>query len=417
MKVLWFEVTPPGTYSGNALVIGGWQDSLERVVRSIPEIELSIAFESQGQDTVPKKVDNVTYYPIVVKYTKSEKKQAMESWNVQAEKLIPAMREIVEQVNPDLIHVFGTEWPFGLISEITEIPVVIHIQGAIAPYNNAMFPPSYNLWDVFRNIGWTHFSRLKKAWKAYKYDCSRLDIEMRTWKSASHYMGRTHWDKALSAVMHPNRHYYHVEEALRDSFTSPKKFWVTPAGNKIHLISTGCSNFWKGPDMLLKTARIMSDLGVDFEWKVAGMMSEDIKSMVERREGGKFKDYNVNFIGFTQPDKLSEELCNSTIYVHTAYVENSPNSICEAQCLGVPIVSTNVGGISTLVKDGEQGILVPANDPWQMAYAIVQLAADKTLMKKFSDSSKAIARVRHSDKNIAEQLLSTYNSILKKDNV
>lgn len=416
MKILWFEVTPPGAYLGQGGVIGGWQDSLERIVKQIPDINLSIAFEVSGVQPEPQIIDGVAYYPIALQYTKEEMKQAKTSWNVNAEKLIPQLQNIVEIVKPDLIHVFGTEWPFGLIAEYTNIPVVIHIQGSIAPYNNAMFPPGYNMFDIFRDVGWLNVTKVMQAWNTYKFDCSRLDVEMRVWRSVSHYMGRTHWDEALSEVMHPGRHYFHVEEALRKEFTTTDKVWSPPKGNTIHIISTGCSNFWKGPDMLLKTAKILMELKIDFEWLVAGQMPNNIKQIVERKVGIDFNKCHVKFLGFIQPKDLSELLLKSTLYAHTAYVENSPNSICEAQCLGVPIVSTNVGGIESLVKNGEQGILVPANDPWQMAHAIIRLAKDENLMKCFSISSIEIARKRHSDNNIKEQLLRTYNTIIAVKN-
>lgn len=415
MKVLWFEVTPPGAYLGQGWVIGGWQDSLERIIKQVPDIELSVAFEVAGVQPAPKEIDGVTYYPIALQYTKEEVKRAKTSWNVNAEKLVPQLKHIVDCVKPDIIHVFGTEWPFGLIAEKTDIPVVIHIQGAIAPYNNAMFPPGYNFLDKIKNIGWTHPQRIRKAWQAYQYDCSRLEIEMRAWKCVSHYMGRTHWDKALSEIMHPGRKYFHVEEALRKEFTTTDKTWQPGESSTIRLISTGCSNFWKGPDMLLKTAKILTDLHIDFEWNVAGLMPDDVKQIVEKKTGVKYEDCHVNFLGFIQPKELSEYLTSSTMYIHTAYIENSPNSICEAQCLGVPIISTNVGGIASLVENNKQGILVPANDPWQMAYEIKELAKNKELMKLFSKNSIETARKRHSDENIKRQLLETYKTIIAEN--
>ena len=114
-------------------------------------------------------------------------------------------------------------------------------------------------------------------------------------------------------------------------------------------------------------------------------MSNILKNAVEKKLKTTFEENNVSFLGFTKPDDLTKILCESTMYVHTAYIENSPNSVCEAQCLGVPIISTNVGGISSLVEDGKQGILVPANDPWQMANSIIELSNDtKITFMEFS---------------------------------
>lgn len=414
MKVLWFEVTPPGKYLGQGMVIGGWQDSLERIVRTCPEINLTISFEAYCP-LEDRHIDGVDYMPMCIEYNSQEKKMAQKTWEINAEKLIPEMKRIVDNVKPDIIHVFGTEWPYGLIAEYTKIPVVIHIQGAIAPYNNAMFPPNYNFFDVIKSIGWKHPNKIKKAWWKYSFDKSRLLVECKVWKAVKYYMGRTAWDKNLSEMMHPGRKYFHVEEALRKEFSICDISWKKPQRKKIILISTGCSTFWKGPDMLIKTANILKKYGVDFEWRVAGCMQENIKKIVEMKEGMSFEENNIIFLGFIEPHELSKHLTNATMYIHTAYVENSPNSICEAQCLGVPIVSTNVGGIASLVKDGEQGILVPANDPWQMAYAIIKLAKDDNLMMHFSNNSKEAARHRHSDERIKEQLLRTYQTIITEN--
>ena len=413
MKILWFEVTTPSRYTGQGLVIGGWQDSLERVVRTCPDIELFIAFESLWPQE-QKVIDGVTYIPLNIQYSEDEKKRAEETWEVNAEKLIPVMIETVNNIKPDLIQVFGTEWPFGLIAEHTDIPVVIHIQGAMSPYNNAMFPPGYNLLNVFREIGWKHPKLLKKAWKNYKFDVSRAKIDKQVWKAVPFYMGRTDWDEALSAIMHPGRQYFHIEEALRPQFTTGELQWKIPENNQLRLISTGCSNFWKGPDMLIKTAHILKEAEIDFQWEVAGYMPNNVYNMVEQKEELRFTENNITFLGYIQPEVLSKKLCSSNIYVHTAYVENSPNSICEAQCMGVPIVSTNVGGISSLVKNKEQGILVPANDPWQMAYAIISLAKDKDKQQAFSENSRRVALARHDDANIRQQILNVYRTIIKK---
>ena len=412
MKVLWFECTTPGRYKSGG-VLGGWQDSLETIVKDVPEIEVTIAFEvSEPQEE--KHIDGIHYMPIFLCYTQQEKKQAKVSWEVGAEKMLHAMEEIVNDVQPNLIHVFGTEWAFGLIAEKTDIPVVIHIQGAIVAYNNALYPPRYSVFDVIRNEGLRHPLAMYKAWKRYKHELSRGVIERRVWNAVGNYMGRTEWDKALSAVMHPGRRYFHVEEALRPEFLNCDNCWHFPDDGKIRLISTGIISFRKGIDMMLKTAEILKSLNVNFEWHVAGVLPYDMKQIVERKEGRQFDNCNILVHGFLPSDKVWKLLSEATIYVHTAYAENSPNSICEAQCLGIPVISTNVGGISSLVENGEDGILVPANDPWYMAYQIINLAQDCRRMQAFSRNAREKALKRHNRQSIANQLLDCYNNVINE---
>lgn len=407
IKVLWFEVTTPSRYNNQGVVIGGWQDSLEAIVREVPEIELYVAFPSRNKSAVVKKNGGVTYFPIKLEYTLLEKIKSKWTWDVYADKVCSSALEVVNKVNPDIIQCFGSEWLWGLVALRTTTPCVVHIQGSIVPYMNAQFPPGYNEYSVAEVLGLKKLVTIKKQRMVTQ---SWIKQETKLWKTVKYYMGRTNWDHSLTKMMNPNACYFHVNEALRDSFFSQEERWACPKNKTIKLFSTGCTTFWKGPDMMLKTARILKNNGIDFEWIVAGKMDVNLRKIVEHHEKCRFEDVNIKLIGFTEPNELIRYLCSSTMYVHTAYIENSPNSICEAQILGVPIVSTNVGGISTLL-DGN-GILVPANDPWQMANAILELANDKDKMKKISQEGMSIAGRRHSPSLIKEQLMNCYMSIL-----
>lgn len=412
MKVLWFEVTVPQHYKSEGQVLGGWQDSLERVVRGCSDVELVIAFESTRVVSEVKVVDGVKYIPMPISYSFSEKIKNKWNFEVNAKKIESAMQRVIASEKPDLIHVFGTEWPFGRIAKFTDIPVVIHIMGAMVPYINALYPPGYKFDDLLGTIPWWNVKKRFGRWCSERRMYSWKKGEEQVWACVKNYMGRTEWDRSLSNVLHPNRKYFHVEEALRPMFLSRTKRWSGLNNEKLKLFSTGCSNFWKGPDMLLKTAQILTQLGIDFEWNVAGQMNAEIKKCVESKVGTTFTQNHVNLMGFTQPDELSKVLCDSSMYVHTAYIENSPNSICEAQCFGVPVVSTNVGGVSTLVRNDVDGVLVPANDPWQMANAILELFADKDRAKKYSSNSMEFALMRHNDDNIRKQLMACYRDLV-----
>ena len=408
MKVLWFEVSEPSAYASGGEPIGGWQDSLERIVRTIPTIDLMITFVSEKHSEI-KVVNGVTYIPIKISFSFFERKFG-KYWDLFVEKMLPRAKSIVEHYNPDVIHVFGTEWPFGQIAAYTDVPVVIHIMGSIVPYRNAKYPPNYSYKGrVLENL--FNPRRLWNIWNEERNMKNWEKWERSSWKLVNNFMGRTQWDKSLSCVMHPGRRYFHVEEALRADFICGGRRWKGSFDTKIYLISTGCTTFWKGPDMMLKTAKILKNLGVDFEWKVVGKMPCSLKNEVENHEGLSFEDCNISILGFKKTDELMEVLCTSTLYVHTAYIENSPNSICEAQCLGLPVLSTNVGGISTLVHHDIDGYLVPANDPWQMANAVVELSKDKERMKRYSENGRNLALKRHDDENICQQLLKCYSKI------
>lgn len=411
MKVLWFNLSTPKNYNSTSTLLGGWQDSLEEIVRNEGNIQLYIAFKGTGNI---KSKNKVTYIPIQPVFTKIENIKNIFTWDIEAAKLIKGAIQTINQYQPDIIHIFGTEWPFGLIAQYTNIPVVIHVQGVLSPINNAKYPPDYNIFTYMAamkgNIArylW-HFIQTTKQ-------KSREKMERKIFEHVKYYMGRTCWDKAVTKVCNPQRTYFHVDEALRPAFIEGTNCWTLNEKNssKLRLVTIGCSTLYKGLDMMIKTATQLKNLGIEFEWNVIGHMPNEFRKMVEYKEKKKFKDCNINILGFQSPEFISELLCNSSIYVHTAYIENSPNSLCEAQIMGVPIVSTNVGGISSLVSDGEDGILIPANDPYRMAFEIAELFADKERMERYSIKGMERAKKRHNPQNIARDLLNCYNTIIR----
>lgn len=410
MNVLWFEVSVPGKYMSEKSPVNGWQDALEHIVRTCKDIKLTIAFEGT-EGMMPKEVEGVKYIPLVPHYDYWDRKYRNFSnrWN-KANKIVPLAVNCVKEVNPDIIHIFGSEWEFGQVAKYTDTPVVLHMQGCIAPYNDALYPPGYSVSDRILQAG-LHLKKQWYIWRDRKFNDTWEDMERSNFQAVSNYMGRTEWDRQLVELFHPGARYFHVEEALRPSFIDNAEDWKPKDGNhKIRLMTTGCSSHWKGMDTLLKTAHVLKESGVDFEWLVAGSMAK--KEEIERKEKLRFEDNNVKILGFTGPDELRKLLLSSDIYVHTAYIENSPNSICEAQYLGLPIISTNVGGIPSLVIDGEEGKLVPANSCYNMAYEIMSLAKDKDRQLEYSTNTKEHAWKRHNPANVLTELLDCYNTIL-----
>lgn len=406
MRILWFSVTPslfnPYSNSHNG---GGWVASLEQIVRNIPQIELGVAFYFRNDHTVYES-DGVKYYTLpndnrgsIAKWLKPERE----------EERINRYLDVISDFKPDIVQVFGGENDFGLICEKTNVPVVIHIQGSMPPYHNAIFPIGMNTSDFYLNRGLTLHRRIMglRSERSFK---RRADREIRIFKSCRHFMGRTQWDRNLVELFNPSARYYHCEEALRDSFISCNRKWQLPQQNSMKITSIISTPWYKGFDVILKTAKLIKEhTEIDFEWNVFGI--SDVR-FFENKYSIKAKDVNVNVRGSVGKDKLVEELCFSTVYVHPSYIDNSPNSLCEAQYLGVPVIATNVGGISSLVKDGESGILVPANDPYTLAGRIKGIISDSESMVRLSHYEIAVAQKRHNPSAIGNNLLKIYNQIL-----
>lgn len=409
MRVLWFNTSVPRGYTGGTAIGGGWQDSLQRAVEELTDWQLVIAFEGCGE---VRQAGRVTYVPLSVDLSASERMRSRVSLWPRVEKLAVEAARTADRYAPDVIHVFGTEWPFGLVAERTGVPVVVHIQGAMLPYDNAFYPPRYN--GLTYAAAWApNVVRWIKYYLTQRRNATRVEVERRVWRAVNNYMGRTAWDEAVSAIEHPGRRYFHVDEALRRQFyESPQQWRGIGDTATIRIVTVGAGSMWKGLDMMLKTARLLQQTGVRFEWHLVGRMPNDFRRMVEWKEKARFADSGIEITGMLGADSVAKLLAEATLYVHTSYIDNSPNAVCEAQLMGVPIIATDVGGVSSLVADKEDGLLVPANDPWRMAYAITTLAADNERMSVFSRRARAKAIARHDPHNIIRDLTHCYETLI-----
>ena len=95
------------------------------------------------------------------------------------------------------------------------------------------------------------------------------------------------------------------------------------------------------------------------------------------------------------------------VYVSSSDIEGLPVSTLEAMCCGLPIVSTNVGGVPDIVKDGYNGILVPRRNADALSDAMTELCRDKEKRSEYSRHSEELSK-KYSIKECADNYAKIY---------
>lgn len=401
MKVLWL-CGNSSNYKRSSNNDGGWIGPLENKV-SKNGIELIIAFPYSVNDASLRR-DTTIYYPLFT--PKWVKFKGVFDRHFRDKYFLKQILYIIDKEKPDIIHCWGSELGFGLIGKYTDIPTILHIQGIVSPYVDAYFPPGYSCCSIFRKLWFKPniYIPLFRDYVFFKYQSNREKI---IYRDIDLFLGRTDWDYKVSKILNKNVQYNYCSEALREGVLNSVK-WKYRTDKRLVLSSIMSNAIYKGGDVILKSAKLLKDIyGDNFVWNVIGV---DDLYVHEKILDIKSKNVNVSCLGRLKTTELAAKLLNSDIYVHLAYIENSPNSVCEAQYIGVPVVAANVGGVSTLLKDNS-GILIPANDVYQTVYNILNIKKDKRLALQLSNNEINVSQKRHDIDEIVKALISIYNSI------
>jgi glycosyltransferase involved in cell wall biosynthesis len=90
----------------------------------------------------------------------------------------------------------------------------------------------------------------------------------------------------------------------------------------------------------------------------------------------------VRFAGRVPPEDICRFYAAADIYVQTPNIDNMPSSIIEAFASGLPVVSTDVGGVPAMLTDGMHGLLAPAGDSDRIAAQVMRLLEDPALARR-----------------------------------
>jgi len=101
------------------------------------------------------------------------------------------------------------------------------------------------------------------------------------------------------------------------------------------------------------------------------------------------------------------------IFILASLQEGLPIALVEAMALGLACIATNVNAIPEAIADGENGILVPPNDPGTLSAAMVDLLNDREKQKRLGAAASRIAYERFDERITADRTLKLYDAVWK----
>ena len=120
---------------------------------------------------------------------------------------------------------------------------------------------------------------------------------------------------------------------------------------------------------------------------------------------------SVRFVGRVDNERMPELYRDADVVLNPSLADNMPISLLEALASGVPVVSTDVGGIPYLVRDGDTAWLVPPGDAGRMAEAVVSLLRDRSRAARQVQAGLALTQL-YTWVNVRDRLREVYDDVL-----
>lgn len=419
MKVLWsilIEFPPLAIKLNHSIPSScGWlYASAKAILKLMPELKLGVAVYSYGDDYEEYDIDGISYYLIPSKnMTKPDKKQ------------VESCRRTISEFKPDLIHVHGTEHSLAqamVVANEGRIRTLANIQGlatGIAP----MADGGLSFWDKLFNVTPLDFYRGTFLLTTKYCMTKRARCEEYVIKNVTDIAGRTQWDKDHVLTINPLINYHHLNETLRDSFYDGDR-WSQKKCKPHTIFLSNSSSPLKGAHNFLKALEIVIKVYPDTQVVVCGssVLNNDFRTCIKfqgyhlflrRLVKRKNLQSHITFTGALNEYQMKQAFLEANVYVLSSSIENSSNSLCEAQILGVPTVASYCGGTPSLIEDGKTGYLYRYEEHVQLAQRIINLFASDDL-SELSRCEQEVANARHDREANAKELARIYNRILNR---
>lgn len=173
--------------------------------------------------------------------------------------------------------------------------------------------------------------------------------------------------------------------------------------SKNRIIAAGRLTKQKNYPLMIDAFEILHEKHPDIMLEIYG--EGELKSYLQKLIKTKNLENVIEILPFSS--KINELMLDSIAYISSSDYEGISNTMLEAMALGVPTVVTDcpVGGGRLMIKNEENGILVPVNDVKALADAMIRIVTDSSLRIKLSNNSRKI-RATHSVDEICKQWIS-----------
>jgi glycosyltransferase involved in cell wall biosynthesis len=409
MRILWLSNKLQSSTNDN--YTGGWLNAMAEALIKNGEVEL--ANISRGMVTKITRHDfgEICQW-IVPLASKAGPYSEFEAGNLSRE-----IRNIINEYSPDLIHIWGTEDIWGLLTprKFVQKAVLLETQGMKSAISR-VFHGGLTISEQLACIG------LKEILKGSTIFHERE--RHRKWESIDkaiisghHFIAvQTEWMEAQVRVINCQAKIFRSDRLLRNIFYE-KSPWKYSDKTTIFCSAAYPSPF-KGLHVVIRAMAILKNHLPNVQLRIAGglqksgIRQDGYIAWLNREIKKLHLDSCIAWLGPISASQMADEIKSSAAMVLPSFIENCSNLMQEGMMIGAPLVVSYVGGLPSLARDEESVLFVPAGDEVMCAHQIERLILDQSLAERISHRAREIALERNNYKKVIQNQIDIYRQVI-----
>ena len=216
----------------------------------------------------------------------------------------------------------------------------------------------------------------------------------------------------------PNANVRCIYHGLNAEFTDLLGDATSPPEKNGHIRALGVGRLVpkKGFDVLVEACAILKQRGFHFETAIVGEHGEHEAELRRQIDAHGLKDH-VRLVGPMEQSRLYTQYQRADIFCLPCRVldngdrDGLPNVLMEAMACGLPVVTTPVSGIPEIIKDGQNGTLVPPDDAEALANAIQRISSDRMFARNLGRAGRLTVLERFDGDKTAMELAALFAAV------
>jgi glycosyltransferase involved in cell wall biosynthesis len=326
--------------------------------------------------------------------------------------------EVIDAFAPDIIHIWGTEGYWGLITArlAPGRAALLEIQGlksAIA----RVYDGGLSTVQKIACVGVKELGRGRSIFAIQHRYRRWTRFEREIIAGHRNILAPTDWAEAQVRAVNPGCAIYRGDCVLREPFYRSAPWAYT--GAPVLFCSASYSAPFKGIHVAVRAAALLKRTRGDIQLRIAGLHQrfglrrDGYIAWVCREIARLGLEKNVVWLGPLKAEDIVREMAMASAMLVPTYIENCCTAMQEAMLAGIPVIASYAGGLPSLARDEESALFFPAGDEVHCARQCERVMADRELAERLSEKSRAIGCRRNAPDTVVARQLDIYRTIIR----